>query len=260
MTQLKNSIRAIVIDDELYNRGLIVKLITELNSKYNIIGEADGVRSGYELILKMKPDIVFLDIKMPDGNGFELLSLFTEIDFEVVFISGFDEYALKAFEYNALDYVLKPIDSEKFSKTLKKVELRIENKFGKIEDLKTVVKSYDLNELIIAKIAVHSGSNVQLLSIEEIMFIKADDGCTSFKLISNDKYTSSKQLSDFEFIIENHPYMVRITKGVYVNLNYIANYSKGMVCFLTMKDGTSFEISRRKKGEILELLDKRMKK
>jgi two-component system LytT family response regulator len=123
-----NKIKAVIIDDEHFNRGLIRMLITKLNASYAVMGEAENIKEGFDLILKEKPNVVFLDIKMQDGSGFDLLGLFNEIEFEIVFVTGFDEYTLKAFEMNAMDYVLKPIDLDKFRETLDRVEARISHK------------------------------------------------------------------------------------------------------------------------------------
>jgi two-component system LytT family response regulator len=250
-------IKAIVVDDEDSNRSLIVDLIREQNQNFEIDGEANSVKTAYEAITRLQPEVVFLDIKMPDGNGFELLSMFEEINFEVVFISGFDSYALKAFEFNALDYILKPIEPEKFGVNLKKVQARIERRSFAPEDLKAIVESYDSKELIISRIPIHVGKKVVLLDINDILYIQADNGCTQFKNSKFEKYTSSKQLSDFEFVLENYPNLVRINKSVYINLGYILSYSKGITCSITLTDHTEFEISRRKKKEILELLERR---
>ncbi|MDI1356501.1 MAG: response regulator transcription factor [bacterium] len=248
-------IRALVIDDEVSNRGLITKYIKELNSNIEVVGEADNVRTGVDRIKELKPDLIFLDIKMPDGSGFALLDQFDEINFEIVFISGFDSYALKAFEFNALDYVLKPIDSVKFARTLLKVQSTIEKKLGPAHELRALYQSYDVTQLIITKIPVHIHNQVVLLAAEELIYLQAQDGCTLFKTIFNEKYLSSKQLSDFEFILENLPQLIRVSKGTYVNLNHVSSYSKGATCFLTMKDQTVIEISRRKKSDILTLLN-----
>lgn len=248
-------IKALVIDDEASNRDLITKLISKLNPTIEVIGEAANIKNGFDLIQETKPELVFLDIRMPGGSGFDLLAMFEEIAFEVVFISGFDSYALKAFEYNALDYVLKPINPVKFAKTLTKVQLKIESRSLKPEELKNVLKAYDLKELIISKISIHHGNQVVLLNIEEILYIKSEDKCTVFKINTGEKYTSSKELADFEFILESHLYMVRVSKSTYININFVSSYSKGTDCFITMKDGMVIEIPRRKKGEILNLLN-----
>jgi len=249
-----NKIKAVVIDDETSNRRLITKLITQLNGGFEIAGEAKNINAAYDLIIDVKPELVFLDIRMPSGTGFDLLERFNKIDFEVVFISGFDSYALKAFDFNALDYVLKPINPVKFSRTLAKVQMRIEAKVYKSVTLKDILKSYDSKQLIISKIPVHNGNNVVLLNISDIIHIKSEERYTVFKMKTDEKYVSSKELSDFTFILENHPHMVRASKSVFINLNFVSSYSKGMACFLTMADETVIEVPRRKKSEILEFL------
>lgn len=250
-----NKINAVVIDDEINIRSLIIKLITELNDNFRIIGQAHGVKSGFTLINELRPQVVFLDIKMTDGTGFELLSLFETINFDVVFISGFDNYALNAFEFNALDYVLKPIDSRKFTKTLHKVANNIINKQPHLEELKTIVNAYNPGELLITKIPVHTGNKVMLLDIHKILYIKADAGSSVFMCEDNQRFVSARQLGDFEFILENYPAMIRVNRSIYVNLQYITSYSKGFTCYLYMKDGFEIEIPRRKKTEILNLIN-----
>lgn len=251
-----NKIRAVVIDDETSNRDLITKLISKLNTVIEIVGEADSIKKGFNLINETRPQLVLLDIRMPGGTGFDLLAMFEKITFEVVFISGFDSYALKAFEYNALDYVLKPINPIKFAKTLTKVQLKIESSNLKPEELTNVLKAYDLKELVISKISIHHRNTVVLLNIEEIVYIKSENKCSVFKMNTGEKYTSSKELADFEFILENHIYMLRVNKSTYININFVSSYSKGTECFITMKDNAVIEIPRRKKTEILNLLNK----
>ncbi len=119
-----NKIRTVVVDDEYFNRGLITMLIGNMSERFEIVGEAENLRDGYKMVERLNPDVVFLDIKMPDGSGFELLRMFDRLSFEVVFVTGFDDFTLKAFEFNALDYILKPIDLDKFKQTLDKIEYR----------------------------------------------------------------------------------------------------------------------------------------
>ena len=249
-----NSISAVIIDDEFFNRKLISMLIAKINPLFEITGEAENVRDGFKVINELKPDIVFLDIKMPDGSGFDLLNLFTKIDFEVVFISGFDQYALQAFDFNALDYVLKPIDGDKFKITLDKVHARIASNENNSQGLKEVAQLYHPNSPIITKIPIHYNDRVVLLNINEIMYIQSIEGATIFSKSGSEKYTSSKHLSNFEFILNNFPNYIKVNKSAYANLNFIADYSRGFNTYITMMDQTRIEISAAKKIEIIDLL------
>lgn len=248
------TIKAVVIDDELNNRDLITKLVHKTHVDFHIIGDAENIEEGFDLINRVKPDLVFLDIKMPGGSGFDLLRKFAKPDFEVVFITGFDEYAIQAFEFNALDYVLKPIDAYKLKITLDKVQFRVYNKLSFAENLKQIVELYNINSAAISKIPLHYKDKVILVDVNEIFSIQSDQGCTLFDTLNSNKYTSSKQLSDFEFIIENHPNFIKISKGVFINLNYVKSYTKGQICMITLNNNDVFEVSRRKKTEILGLL------
>lgn len=249
-------IKTIIIDDEYMNRELIDKLIQKLNNNFEVIAKAENVDEGYDLIVEKSPDLIFLDIKMPGGNGFELLKRFENPSFEVVFITGFDEYALQAFEFNALDYVLKPIDTYKLNSTLDKVYSRICNKLSIENSLKEILEIYSVDNYFISKIPIHHKDKVELIDIKEIISIEADEGYTKFKTINVGEYISSKQFSSFEFIFEKYQNFIKINKGVYINASFIKNYSKGESCFITLKNNQSFEVSRRRKTEILSVLEK----
>lgn len=250
-------IQCIIIDDELFNRELIRDFITRLNADYKIVGEADNIDSAYQLIKRLKPDLIFLDIKMPGGSGFDLLERFDANEFETVFVTGFDEYAIKAFEFNALDYVLKPIDQSKFRNTLQQVKQRFDNRLSHIQNLKDIIKTFNRKDAIITKIPIHQGNEVILVDVDSLISVQADNGYTKFVEKDGSRYTSSRKLIEFEFILEAYTYFVQINKGVYINLKFVKSYSKGEVCIIKLANGTSFEVSRRKKTEILALLDRK---
>jgi two-component system LytT family response regulator len=250
-------IQCIIIDDESFNRELIRDFITRLNPAYHIIGEADNIDSASDMIRKLKPDLIFLDIKMPGGSGFDLLARFDTNTFEVVFVTGFDEYAIKAFEFNAMDYVLKPIDQSKFKNTLQQVKHRFDNRLSNVYNLKDILKTYDRKDAIITKIPVHRGHEVILLDVDNLMYVEAEDGYTIFMTKDEERYTSSRKLSEFEFILDAYAYFVQVNKGIYINLRFVKSYSKGEVCIIKLINDTTFEVSRRKKTEILALLDRK---
>lgn len=251
-------IRTVVIDDEFYNRGLISKLVVKTHAGFEIIGTAEDIEEGYELINSLQPDLVFLDIKMPGGSGFDLLRKFENPCFEVVFVTGFDEYAIQAFDFNALDYILKPIDTVKLEKTLSKVYHRIYNQLSITDNLKEITKLYHVSTSELSKIPIHVKDKVVLLTINDIISIQSEDGYTAFTDIYSNKSVSAKCLSDFEFIFDVIPSFVRLHKSVYINSNYIKHYTKGQICIVTLIDNSTFEVSRRKKTEILTLLDRKL--
>jgi two-component system LytT family response regulator len=247
-------IRTLIIDDEHLNRDLIEKLVNRFNENFEIVGKAENVEDAFCLINKLVPDLIFLDIKMPDGSGFDLLKRFEKTNFEVVFITGFDEYALSAFEFNAIDYLLKPIDINKLKNMLVKVHDRISQKLSLANNLKDIITSYNYDDKFIKKIPIHQNDKVVLLNVCDIIIVASEDGCTKFKTVSNEVFLASKQLSSFDFIMGKLPNFIRINRSIYLNANYIRSYSKGSVCNIVLKNEEIFEISRRKKNEVLQLL------
>lgn len=247
-------IKTVIVDDETGNRRLIRKLITELHTEFVVVGEARNINEAYDTILQEKPKVVFLDIKMPGGSGFELLERFDQINFEVAFITGFDSYAVQAFEFNALDYILKPVNPLKFSKALERIHNRIKSTGGTENSVKETLQTFDAKKAIVSKIAVHTGTKVILLNVSDLVCVQSEEGYVCFRTKEGERYVSSKELNDFAFILEKHHFMLRISKSVYVNINFVTGYTKGEPCVLLLKNDISFEIPRRKKTEVLSMI------
>jgi two-component system LytT family response regulator len=252
-----NKISCLIIDDEFLNRKLINLMVTKINAAFEICGEAENIRDGYSMINSLKPQVVFLDIKMPDGSGFDLLKQFSVVDFEVVFITGFDQYVLQAFEFNALDYVLKPIDMDKFKLTLDKLEQRVKTNDKNSGKLEKVIESYSSQNGLITKVPVLQHDGTILLNIDEIMYIQAFEQTTVFTKFPSGKYVSSKQLPDFEFILDSFRHYVHINDTTYINANYLISCSKGSECVVTMRDKTTLKVEGRKREIIMALLSKK---
>jgi two-component system LytT family response regulator len=246
-------IKTVIVDDEARNRTLIAELLESAAMGFEVCGMAAGVEEGKKMIGKLQPNVVFVDIRMQDGTGFDLLNSIENHNFETVFITAYDEYALKAFEFNAIDYVLKPIDVNRFEKMLDRVQQRLAAGVASTNDN---LKQLTSDQGVINKIPVHFRDNVMLFDLDEIEALQAHEGCTVFVVAGKGKYTSSKQLSDFEFILERFSFFTKVSKSVYINLNFISSYSKGAYCTITMNSGEVHEVSRRQKARILELLAK----
>jgi two-component system LytT family response regulator len=244
------AITALLIDDEAHNRSVLKTLLQKHCPDINIIGEASGADSGFMAITHKRPRLVFLDIKMPNKSGFDLLKMFDAIDFEVIFVSAFNEYAITAFEFNALGYILKPIDYMKLIGVVEKAVTKINtNKVN--QNVFYFVKTLEEKNDLVNKIAIHHNEKVVLLTVGDLISVEVQENLCELKVQGSKSYYSSKDLKLFEDMLEKIGDFIRINKSVIINSNHIKSYSKGEICVIEMINGTSFEVSRRKKTEVL---------
>lgn len=248
-----SEITAIIIDDEEHNRNLLFTLLKKYCPLVEVICESANVDDAFEKINNKKPQLVFLDIRMPSKSGFDLLKKFTEIDFEVIFVSAFDEYAITAFEFNALGYILKPIDYIKLMNAVDKAIMK-SNSNQSNEDLLHFTKTLGNKNNIINKIPIHHNDKVIFLSINDIISVESNNGISEIKALNNLRYNSSKDLKLFDDVLEKNGNFIRINKSVIINLDYLKSYSKGDICIVEMLNENLFEVSRRKKTEVLSYL------
>ncbi len=245
-------ISAVLIDDEKLNRIALKTLLLKSDTSVEVIGEADNAEEAYMLINKLQPQLVFLDIKMPQKNGIELLKQFNEINFEVIFVTAYNEYAINAFELNAIGYILKPIDASLLLKTVQKAEMFINSKKDKeyiSHFLQTV--NPQTNDISVNKISIHHNNKVIFIGFEDILFIKTQGGICEICTTDNKKYTTSKDLKMYENVFLNAVFLQRINRNVIININHLQNYKKGDQIDMELTHGYTFEVSRRKKVEIL---------
>ncbi len=244
-----NTVSALIIDDEEHNRNVLHTLLEKYCPLINIVGEAFDVDDAYEKINKLKPQLIFLDIKMPNKNGFDLLRLFDNINFEVIFVSAFNEYAITAFDFNALGYILKPIDYVKLIGVVDRAISKIATNSG--NNIGHFIKTLEGKNNFVNKITLHHKEKVVFVNISDIVSIESNDGICELKLMDNSAYFSSKDLKLFEGMLNSAGNFIRVNKSVIINLNYIKSYNKGDVCILEMSNGLFHEVSRRKKTEVL---------
>jgi two-component system LytT family response regulator len=250
---MKNNkqITAVIIDDEEDSRTVLKTLLNTFHPQVYICGETDNINKGYELIIEQKPQVVFLDIQMPGGNGFDLIKKFAAPQFEVVFITSYDQYAIEAIKFNALDYLLKPIELQELNRVIKKLHSAVLSHQTYQLQLVNVISHIENQELE-KKIAVHQNDRVVFLPLPNITHLEGERNYTTLHTTDKQKYTSSKNLGEFEEMLEKYPFFFRISKSCLVNLNHISNYTKGEPCTLYVNNDVGFEISRRKKQEFLE--------
>jgi len=229
--------RVVIIDDEAKSREVLKILLVDYK-QVEVVGEASDVKSALEVIKSTKPDFIFLDIKLNTEEGFDILDELPDRTFEIIFVTSYDNYALKAIKYAAFDYLLKPIVLDELGKTLEKLGNRIQNKTRKEDN----------------QIMVHTGNLVKKLDPEEIQYVIAD-GAYSNIFVSGTSYSISKTLKDLETLYLGNKNFIRINRGIVVNGDFIKEYTKGAYFSITMRDNRVFEVSRRKKAEVLEKIN-----
>lgn len=246
-------IPSLIIDDETHNRTFLRTLLTEHCPCIHIIDEAANAEEGFAKIKRLQPQLVFLDIKMREKSGFSLLKMFNEINFEVIFVSAYNKYAIRAFEFNAVGYILKPIDIDKLIKVVAKAAERIKTNTNNDLALHFIQTISEENDLV-NKFSVHHNGKVIFIHVSEISFIEARLENSMLTLSNGSHYHSSKNLAQFEAVLSETANFIRINKSVIINTNDIRSYSKGELCIIDMNSGHSFEVSRRRKSEILKKL------
>lgn len=247
------SITALLIDDEAPNRNVLRRLLGKHCPEIEVTGEARSADEAYDLITERKPALIFLDIKMPGKSGFDLLRMFDAIDFEVIFVSAFDEYAITAFEFNALAYILKPIDFAKLISAVAKAVARIrQDKADK--DIFHFIQTMEEKNDLITKINIHHGNHVILINISDVVSIESVKDNVEIRTTKGERFFSTKGIKLFERLLDCQKTFVRISRSVIINTAYISGYNKGEVCILVMPGDRCFEVSRRKKAEVLAKL------
>lgn len=243
-------IKAIIIDDEERARRTLSTLINDYCPGIEICDACSTVPEGVLSINKHKPQLVFLDIEMPEYNGFELLNFFQAVDFEIIFVTAYNEYALKAFEVSAVDYVLKPVDIDKLKAAVGKVQqkLRGADMQLRLEVLKDNFTSENFN-----KIALPVADGLLFVNVNEIMLLEADGAYTHVWLQNANSILVSKKLKFFEEVLEGRQNFFRSHRSFMVNINFLKKYTRGENALL-LENGKTIIISRERKAEFEQQL------
>ncbi len=247
--------RTILIDDEANSLELLeyeLKPFTNIK----IIAKCSDARKAVALIENEKPDLVFLDIEMPWLSGFEVLDKLSYLDFNLIFVTAYDEYAIKAFKYLAFDYLLKPIDKNKLDNSLKRIQSKLKKQ--QATDLKRIVSLVKQGEFRLEKIAFPTQKGIEFYSIDEIIHCKADSNYSEIYIVDGKKILVSKTLKKVEKIINNTRFL-RVHQSHLINLDYLISYIKEDGGYLKMSDKSIVPISRSRKVEFLERINNEYK-
>lgn len=249
MTKLK----AILIDDE---RSSIESLSFEINEycpEVEVIQTCQDPFEGIKCIEANAPDLVFLDIEMPGMNGFELLRSLPDIPFHVIFVTAYDQFAIKAFEFNAVDYLLKPVRKSKLTQAVQKILDRQQTDFDK-SNLEALIQNIRIqSQTGLENIALPTGDGFSMVHVNDISHLQADSNYTWVHLANQKKYLVTKTLKDMEDML-HFPQYFRSHKSYVVNLNHVNRYVRGQGGYLIMKDDTQIPVSRSQKAELMNVL------
>lgn len=247
---MEKKITAILVDDEENSRQVLSGLLHRFCPEVEVCGEAEDAEAAYELVTRTYPNLVFLDIQMPSSNGFNLLRRFPELPFEVIFVTGFDQYALHAIRFSALDYLLKPVEVPDLVAAVQKAARKLlapsNNKPQIINFLHNIEDNRKQKTIM-----VHVRENVVVIPVGTICIIEADNRYCSVHTIMGEHYTITRTLKEFEAFFAGDPAFLRISRDVIIHTAFVRSYSKGEHCIIEMQTGRIFEISRRKKQEVL---------
>ncbi|MEZ4938040.1 MAG: LytTR family DNA-binding domain-containing protein [Crocinitomicaceae bacterium] len=219
----QSPIKVIIVDDETSAIKNLSSLIQHINPRISIVATAEDLAKGIEAIKEHKPDVVFLDIEMPNYAGYEIINLIDKIDFEIVFVTAYNQYALKAFELAALDYIVKPVEIERLEDTLQRIEKR---QIEKVSQDQVKVLNSALNKESTNQIIVIDKGYKYLLKLEDVIAFEAQRAYCNIHTIDGKTYCASKNLKHFESILIDSNLFFRIHKSWLINLNHIQSYAK----------------------------------
>jgi two-component system, LytTR family, response regulator len=245
--------KCVIIDDERPSVETLRHIIQNYCSEdLNIVGTAGSVEEAYAVINEKNPDIIFLDIEMPHGSGFDLLEKFSDTSFEVIFTTGFDEYAVTAIKFSALDYLLKPINIEELKEAVKKAKKRLEGKNSQ-QNLQFLVQNLRNPRDKTNKIPLPILNGFQFITINSIIYCESDEDYTYVYLSDNTRMAVTKSIKEFEDLLVAYDFF-RIHHSYLINRSFIKKYIKGEGGTVLTDQGVELPVSRRRKTEFLTWL------
>ncbi len=244
-------IRTVVIEDEGHSRKMLREMLHEHCRGILVVAEADSVQTGLVAITEQKPQLVFLDIELKSETSFEILEQLPEINFELIFTTAFDHYALKAIKFCAIDYLLKPIDLDELRIAVSKVEKRVDRDHlnRNLEALLNNIKSASQNT---HRIALSTLEGLLFVDVSDIIYCESNGPYTHFIFKGAGKIVTSKHLKEYEDLLRGYDFF-RIHKSYLVNLREIKKYIRGEGGQLIMSDGAALPVSKQRKEDFLHI-------
>jgi two-component system, LytTR family, response regulator len=252
-TKTREMLRTVIIDDEAHVRETLTRLLVMHCPQVKVVGEAFSVASGLKIIKDLNPQLVLLDIKMDDGSGFDLLRQIEVIDFKVIFITAYEKYAVQAFKFAAIDFLLKPVNPEELADAVMRAENLVQEHFNSQlqamqENLRTDIRQKK-------KIVLKTLDNIFLVDMQDITHCESDGCYTTVHFSHDDKIIISKNLGEFEEMLGESGFY-RVHKSYLINLVHIKRFEKQEGGYIILTGGDKVPVASRKREELLELFEK----
>ncbi len=246
--------KALIIEDEQKSREMLSEILKKYYPQIAILGLAKNVAEAVDLIEKTKPNLLFLDISMPDGTGFDVLEKTLGHKFDIIFTTATDKHALKAIKYSACDYLLKPIDLDELGTAIKRLEQKRSLSIPSMDNLQFLIQNLKRADDNYTKITLPTGNAFEIVPVKDIIRCEADGSYTNFFLVSGKKLMVSASLKHYEDLLPENDF-IRIHHHHLVNMNHVIRFLKEDGGYAIMSDNSKLEISRRKKDAFLERLN-----
>jgi two-component system, LytTR family, response regulator len=247
-------IKAIIVDDEYYCCTVLETLLKKYCPHVNLCATCTSGVEAIEAIRNFRPSLLFLDIEMPGMNGFELLERLDNVDFALVFTTSYDRYALKAFSFSAMDYLLKPIDKDDLIKAVQKAELKPNNNVNR--QLEILLERISNPATTNSRIALPTMEGLEFIQTNQVISCTSESNYTNIKLRGNKNFVVSRTLKDIEEMLGTQNF-VRVHHSHVINVNEISKYVKGEGGYLVMSDGSTIDVSRSRKEALMQRLIQR---
>ncbi|MGB0525823.1 MAG: LytR/AlgR family response regulator transcription factor [Flammeovirgaceae bacterium] len=242
--------RTILIDNDASLRETLRMILEMYAPEIEILGEADGVKSGLVCIKKHQPELILLDIEMNDGTGFDLLSLCGESNFKTIFVTGHDAYAIRAFKYSAIDYILKPVEPDDLMRALDKAKQKTNHQFEESMKVNALLQNHtNPNQ----KLVLSDSENVYLIAVKDIIRCQSEANYTRFYLADQREILVSKTLKEYVQLLAGTSFF-RAHQSHLINLNYFDRFEKKDGGIVHMKDGSTLPVAVRRRDSLLEAL------
>lgn len=246
------SFKAIIIEDEQKSVYVLEELIRQFAPDLFICGNASHTDAAIRLIEAVTPDLVFLDVRIGDGTGFDVLQQVVKRNFELVFITAYDNYALDAFRFSAINYLLKPVGINEFEQVVAQVRKRLTERRN-FDSIEFLLNNFNQQFVQSKKINIPTLNGYDFIELSSIIWLKSEGAYTIFYLTDKSKITSTRNIGSFENLLTSDNFC-RIHNSVMINMQQVKSYSRGKGGYVIMSDGMELELSQRRKGDFLNRL------